>query len=316
MSHRTVDELLIHAADLLEAGRRAALCLLYRTRGSTPASAGSLMVVDDRTELTGTIGGGCIEAEVRQRACTLIGEGRDATCSFQLDHDYGWDDGLICGGQVHILIWQARQPGRLRRIAGEHRQRIATSLVMDVPAEDPTDGMQRFVLHLPPRPHLLIAGAGHIGSAVARMALAVDFDVSVFDDRSDLLERFIAPPARRVCGPIHEKIIDGPIDGHTYIVIVTRGHKHDEQALESVASSGARYIGMIGSRRKVKLILDDLIERGVSEETLMRVHAPIGIDIGSVTVPEIAVSIVAELIAVRRRDHAPVVEGPIKIATK
>ncbi|NOG52855.1 MAG: XdhC family protein [Planctomycetes bacterium] len=314
MSHRTVDQLLIHTADLLDAGRQAALCLLYRTRGSTPANAGALMVIDDHAELAGTIGGGCIEAEVRKRAFALIGEGTDATFAFQLDHDYGWDDGLICGGQVDVLVWQARDPASLRRIAHECQSRQTTSLSMDVSAPDSPAEQQRFILHLPPRPRLLIAGAGHVGSALSRMAIAVDFDVCVFDDRADLLERFIADPAQRICGPIHETITDEPIDDETYIVIVTRGHKHDEQVLEAVASTAARYLGMIGSRRKVKLIFDDLIERGVPETTLQRVHAPIGIDINSVTVPEIAVSIVAELIAERRQHSTPPVQGPIDLS--
>ncbi len=150
---------------------------------------------------------------------------------------------------------------------------------------------------------MLIAGAGHIGQALCRLAFDLDFDVAVLDDRDDLLERFIPDPARRVVGPIDETIVAEPIDDGTYIVIVTRGHRHDEQVLKAVAGQPARYIGMIGSRRKVKLTFDELRLTGVPEEALQRVRAPIGLDIGSVTVNELALAIAAQLVEARRAGY-------------
>jgi xanthine dehydrogenase accessory factor len=147
------------------------------------------------------------------------------------------------------------------------------------------------------------------------MAVRLGFTVHVIDDRSEYAnaDRFPAPVSP-VVGEIAGTLAKWPIDSGTYIVVVTRGHKHDEQALAAVLDSSARYIGMIGSKRKVKVIFDDLLHGGASKERLARVHAPVGLDIGAVTVEEIAVSITAQLIAVRRSERHKAVEGPFPIA--
>lgn len=307
MAH-SIDRLLDYAADRVEAGRNAALCLLVKTRGSTPAQAGALMVVDDQADMCGTIGGGCVEAEVRKRVISMINDGKTGVMQFQMNHDYGWDDGLLCGGTIDLAIGQASDVPNLRDIAESVRKRAATSLPLRV--HDAETGVDRkFVLDLPPRPRLYIAGAGHIGQALTRYGLDLDFEVSVFDDRADLLDHFIPEPATRVSGAIEKTMLERPIDHETYIVIVTRGHRHDEKVLKAIAEAPARYVGMIGSRRKVKVIFDDLRDLGISEDVLARVRAPIGLEIGSVTVNEIAMSIAAEIVQVRRSDHrSPVTE--------
>jgi xanthine dehydrogenase accessory factor len=306
----SIDQLLDRAAGLLESGRKVALCLLVRAKGSTPASPGAVMLVDDAADLYGTVGGGCVEAEVRRRVFEMIGLDRTGLLQFKLDHDYGWDDGLICGGTIDVAVALPHDGPKLRAVADAYRQREPTDLSVVV---DPGEGAdrQRYVLDLPPRPRLLIAGAGHIGQALCRLAFDLDFDVAVFDDRHDLLERFIPDPARRVVGPIDETIVAEPIDDGTYIVIVTRGHRHDEQVLKAVAGQPARYLGMIGSRRKVKLTFDELRVTGVPEEALQRVQAPIGLDIGSVTVNELALAIAAQLVEARRANHRSPVRGPL-----
>jgi xanthine dehydrogenase accessory factor len=157
-----------------------------------------------------------------------------------------------------------------------------------------------FLPHLP-RITLHVIGGGHVGQAVAKLATDVDFDIFVLDDRERYVSADRFPTARRMVGDIGMKLKElaptlGPSD---YAIIVTRGHSHDEEALFHLAPSKAAYVGMIGSRRKIKLIVEDLIAKGISAETLAHVHAPLGYDIGSQTVPEIAVSIVAELIACR-----------------
>ena len=164
-----------------------------------------------------------------------------------------------------------------------------------------------------PRCRLLIVGGGHVGKAVAELAAELEFDIWVVDDRAEFTspERF--PRAeRRISGPIERVLPDLEITPDTYCLIVTRGHNHDEEALLHLADRGARYVGLIGSRRKIKLIFDDLLAEGVSREALAKVHAPLGIDIGSQTVPEIAVSICAELVAHRnlRRGSRPAERGP------
>jgi xanthine dehydrogenase accessory factor len=306
----SIDQLLDRAAQLLEEGRKVALCLLVGTRGSTPASAGAVMLVDDAAELYGTVGGGCVEAEVRRQVFEMLAAGRTGLLQFDLDHDYGWDDGLICGGAVDVAVGLPTEAGRLRAVADAYRRREPTELTVTVDTAE-AGGRRKYVLDLPPRARLFIAGAGHVGQAACRLALDLDFDVVVFDDRPDLLERSIPDPARRVVGPMHETILAQPIDAGTYIVIVTRGHRHDEQVLKAVIDQPAGYIGMIGSRRKVKLTFDELRAAGVSNEALERVRAPIGLDIGSVTVNEVALSIAAQLTEVRRAGYRSPVRGPM-----
>jgi len=153
-----------------------------------------------------------------------------------------------------------------------------------------------------PRPLLVIAGGGHIGQALALQASLVGFDITVVDDRAEFTDQALFPEGTRTaCGDIPKKVADLATGGDTYVVVVTRGHELDAEALEACIHAPIAYVGMIGSKRKVSLIRKNLIETGIAtEEEFDRVFTPIGLDIGAVTVPEIAASIVAELIAVRR----------------
>jgi xanthine dehydrogenase accessory factor len=169
-------------------------------------------------------------------------------------------------------------------------------------AQRPRPYARQGVSYLPelPRCRLLIVGGGHVGQAVGNLAADLDFDVWVVDDRESFVSRERFPRAERLfAGPVEHVLKDVEITPDTYCLIVTRGHNHDEEALYHLIDRGARYLGMIGSQRKIKLIFDDLLNEGVSEESLAAVFAPVGIDIGSQTVPEIAVSILAELVAHR-----------------
>jgi xanthine dehydrogenase accessory factor len=160
---------------------------------------------------------------------------------------------------------------------------------------------------------LLIVGGGHVGQAVALQASLIGFDVVVIDDRPEFADPALFPEGvTTLCGDIEKEVADFPVADDTYIVVVTRGHKHDAEALQACIHSPAAYIGMIGSRRKVALIRKSFIESGLAtEEELDRVFAPIGLDIGSVTVPEIATSIAAQLIAVRRKGYGCPTPGDI-----
>jgi xanthine dehydrogenase accessory factor len=163
----------------------------------------------------------------------------------------------------------------------------------------------RGVAYLPvhPRCRLVIVGAGHVGKAVADLAADLDFDVWIVDDREEYVSPSRFPRAeKRIAGRIEDVLPALEITADTYCLIVTRGHNHDEEALYLLAERGARYVGMIGSRRKIRMIFDDLLNEGISQESLEKVHAPLGIDIGSQTVPEIAISICAELVSHRNRD--------------
>lgn len=299
----------------------------------------------------GTLGGGCVEAEVKRRALRLLDDGRAELLTFQLDSDYGWDDGLICGGRMKMLVDPVRPGDDLsyfesyllqirdgegateaividaanaggkdadRVLLDEHGDVVAERASEPIPeavhsglksvADRPRAYVAGGVSYLPQleRCRLVIVGAGHVGQKVAELAASVDFNVWVVDDREQYCNQDRFPQAERlIVGPIDSALSGLAIDPNTMCIIVTRGHNHDEEALYHLAEKPARYVGMIGSRRKIRLILEDLLREGISREALRKVHAPLGFDIGSQTVPEIAVSIVAELIAYRNLGGIP-----------
>ena len=161
--------------------------------------------------------------------------------------------------------------------------------------------MDVFIEPLDPSPRLLVAGAGHVSLHVARMAAEVGFRVHVLDDRETFANRDRFPSADDVSvADIAEFLAGAGLSPATYVVVVTRGHTHDLAAMRALAGRPLRYVGMIGSRAKVARIFDALAAEGASAEWLSSVRAPIGLRIGAVTPEEIAVSIVAELVAVRR----------------
>lgn len=342
-------------ADLVETasrGQAVAYTALVETRGSTPQKAGAVMLVFEDGSQAGTLGGGCVEAEVKRRALQLLDQGQAELLTLKLDSDYGWDDGLICGGRMTMLVDPIRGDEdldyyrRYAELVGEgagcteavlvdpdragggratdrylfdaNGQLVATR-ADDAPPETVSSSLKplasrprsyvadgtSFLTQLE-RCRLVIVGAGHIGQRVADLANQVDFDVWVVDDRAEYcnVDRF--PDARRLVVSAIDTALSGlEVDESTFCIIVTRGHNHDEEALYHLAETRARYVGMIGSRRKIKMIFEDLLGEGISREALTRVHAPLGFDVGSQTVPEIAVSIVAELVAVRNLGEVP-----------
>ncbi|MCS7160267.1 MAG: XdhC family protein [Gemmatales bacterium] len=345
-------EVLAATVRALESGTPAVLCSLVETRGSTPQKPGAAMLLFADGRQVGTLGGGCVEAEVKQRAWRCTDPHRPELLVFHLDHDYGWDDGLICGGRMTIavqaLLGEALHVSGLREyfhralehlshgsgglevialhprdgfsagarwlldrehrvVAQLHAQALPPELVPLLPRLQPLPRPQSregfAMVPLAPRIRLLIVGAGHVGQAVARLAQEADFAVWVLDDREAYANRERFPHAERILvgplAPVLEHLRAHDITPHTYCLIVTRGHHHDEEALYYLAPSRAAYVGMIGSRRKIRLIFEDLLARGIAEDVLRRVKAPIGLNIGSQTVAEIAISVVAELIAVR-----------------
>ena len=286
----------------VEAGRGVALCAVVKTRGSTPQEPGAMLLVDQAMKTAGTLGGGCVEAEVCRRGFESLQAGRSALLTFRLDQDFGWDDGLICGGSMEIAVLpvqQAEQTVPFRRALAHLRAGEAVSIPLRVEHEDQ---LVEYRINLEAEPTLLIAGAGHVGTALAKLAVDLEFKVVVVDDRPDFADsRRLPPPIEPIAADIERTLRDYPINAGTYVVIVTRGHRHDAQALAAVVDSPAKYVGMIGSRSKIKLIFDELAAGGVKAELLERVHSPIGLKINAVTVPEIATSVAAQLIAVRRK---------------
>jgi xanthine dehydrogenase accessory factor len=370
-------ELLTELVRALDEGRPCVFCSVVETRGSTPQKAGAAMLVFADGRQAGTLGGGCVEAEVKRNALqTLAGaaDARPEVFTFNLDDNYGWDDGLICGGRMSILAAPVpssaghREAGRyyrrLHSIAasgtGATEAVIAAAEPLGVPVghrylfdahgrlidqlgdghvpgivaqqlipldQRPRAWQRSGVAYVPllPRITLLIVGGGHVGQAVAHLAADVDFDIWVVDDRAAYASRERFPSAQRVIvGDIGAELqrLLPEVGPSTYALIITRGHAHDEEALYHLARSDAGYVGMIGSKRKIKLIYEDLMARDIASSLLDRVHAPLGFAIGSQTVPEIAVSIVAELIACRNLGHRrsssesrrPTLPGPCDVS--
>jgi xanthine dehydrogenase accessory factor len=278
-----------------------ALCVVVRTRGSTPQQAGAAMLVLRDGSTIGTLGGGCVEAEVRIRAQRLFDAPKRQLLQFQLNQDYGWDDGLVCGGVMDIAVQIVASQSD-----AEFSRKILDDLAADrvgtlaIEAIDEKNETNVFEIEIPPTPRLVIAGAGHVGTSLAAIAAAIDFRVTVIDDRPDYATPARFPRAACIVGDIQTELTRCAIDRQSYVVIVTRGHRHDAEALAAVIRSPAKYLGLIGSKRKICQIFQDLLQQGVTVEQLERVHAPIGFEIGAVTPAEIAVSIAAELIAVRR----------------
>jgi xanthine dehydrogenase accessory factor len=356
-------ELLAELTAALNQGRDCIHCSVVETRGSTPQKAGAAMLVFPDGSQRGTLGGGCVEAEVKQRALHALSEGNGPeVVTFNLDDNYGWDDGLICGGRMCMLIEPVRgtspsssrgqaqrtyfsrleelldagqgcteavaigpeagvppghrylfdPKGELAAALGEGPCPHAIKNHLQPVQQRPKPNWHRGVAYLPvlPRITLLIAGAGHVGQAVARLAAEAGFEISVLDDRESYANRERFPSARKLSvgdiGTSLKQMVEREINPSTYCIIVTRGHAHDEEALYHLATCSAGYVGMIGSKRKIRMIYEDLIAKGIAAESLEKVHAPLGFDIGSQTVPEIAISIVAELIAHRNLGTAHV----------
>ncbi|MBI2191423.1 MAG: XdhC family protein [Planctomycetes bacterium] len=340
----------------LRQAQRSVLCTVIDTRGSTPQGAGCKMLVLPNAQTIGTIGGGCVEAEVRRRALQVLENRRAETLQFVLDHDYGWDDGLICGGRMDVFVEVLDLPDAASVYAGliremDERRRVVLGTNLDAredsapdrhflcllgsgqvvgpgsppeagavleaaqaaaregrPALFPTrspEGREQKRLFLEPvlpKPVLLIAGAGHVGQALAHLGVLLDFEVAVVDDRASCASRERFPDTHRlIVEDIPRALEDFPVGEDTYVVIVTRGHLHDQEALYRVIRRPAAYVGLIGSRRKIRLIFNEFHRLGVPESLMRRVFAPVGLDIGSQSVQEIALSIAAQLVLARSR---------------
>jgi xanthine dehydrogenase accessory factor len=233
---------------------------VVRAQGSTPQRAGAKMVVFADGRTVGTIGGGCYENDACLKARDALGSGRQFLLHYELNDDFAQENGLICGGQMDVHV-------------------------------DP----------LEPAPRLYVIGAGHVGWYLARAAVETGFKVHVVDDREKFANRERFPEAEEVLvEPIGEWLHRANLPASAYVVIVTRGHTYDLDAMRALAARDFRYLGLIGSRAKVARIRKALLAEGMPASCLDRVHAPIGLEIGAVTPAEIAVSILAELIAVRR----------------
>jgi xanthine dehydrogenase accessory factor len=243
---------------LRKAGRRAALATITNVRGSIPSFRTAKMLVRDDGSALGTIGGGCVEAEVWQAAREVMDEEKPRSLTFDLNNDASYNTGLVCGGTLEVFVEPVIPP------AG-----------------------------------LYIFGGGHVALSLCKVACLAGFEVTVIDDRDSYASRERFPEAGQVIAADFEAAI-ATLQPSASSFLVTRGHRDDMRVLGWAVKTPARYIGMIGSRRKVLSIYGELEKAGIERELFERVHAPIGLEIGAITPEEIAVAIVAEMIAVRR----------------
>jgi len=247
------------ALRLRRLSRSSAIATIVECRGSSPQKQGAKMLVRDDGSLLGTLGGGCLEADVVQAAIMTMKDGHPLTLPFELTEREG---GLVCGGSVLVYI----EPILLE-------------------------------------PRLIILGAGHVGKTLTRLARFTGFRVTVIDDRREFANQENLPDATDLMVTDFERAFEGLAVGKdTFIVVATRGHNHDLDAVKAALGTDAGYIGLLGSRRKKGLLFRSLAESGFSQTDIGRVVIPVGIEIGSVTPEEIAVSIMAQIIQ-RRREH-------------
>jgi xanthine dehydrogenase accessory factor len=241
------------------AGRRGALATIVHTNGSIPSYESSRMLVREDGSLVGTVGGGCVEAEVWAAAKEVMQNEAPRKMVFNLNNEATYDNGLICGGTVEI-----------------------------------------FVEPILPQPTVYLFGGGHVSMAVAKSTAAAGFAISVVDDRETFANAERFPMAQQFFTTYEDAFEKIQPNAASYLVIVTRGHKEDMRVLAWAVRTEARYVGMIGSKRKVLSVYKALEAEGYRAEEFARVFAPMGLEIGALSPEEIAVSIAAELIAVRR----------------
>lgn len=332
--------LIEECARLAQGGGAGALATVAQRHGSLPMSGLAKMLVTAGGARFGTVGGGCLEAEIIER-CESVAERRvPAVSKHTLNAELAGDYGLTCGGTAVMFIepvfadetlaavyaacaavlsrgesaalataldWTqgARKVFSCRGdVFGSHDPELRRAVMAMHPLRDAAEiGEGFFVEPIVGAPRLVVFGGGHVGACVAQAAAFAGWRVTVVDDRAEFADARRFPFAERtVACDFHDLAISLAFDAGTYAVVATRGHQHDATIVEQLARLDLRYLGMLGSRRKVALTWRLLEEYGIPRDRLAAIHAPVGLAIGADTPEEIAVSIVAEMIAVRRTE--------------
>ncbi len=317
----SLPDILAECARLAGGAGAGALASVARRRGSLPMSATAKMLVTAGGARIGTVGGGCLEAEIIERALDVIERRVPARSSHSLNAELAGDYGLTCGGTAEMLIEPVYPDATLHAAyaaaaadmaAGQHGT-MTTGLDWSLGAvkaytsgargpEVPELSDATFTEALTGKPRLVVFGAGHVGARIAEAAAFAGWRVTVVDDRADFADAARLPFAERavVCD-FHDVASAVLLDEDSYAVIATRGHQHDVVLGGQLAPLPLRYLGMLGSRRKTALTADVLRGWGVSDERIVAIKAPVGLAIGADTPEEIAISVVGEMIAERRK---------------
>ena len=295
-------------AEAAHSGEAVTLGIISGVKGSSPQKVGAKALFYADGRIKGTLGGGCLEAEIQQRAIKSLRSGKAETFDLLLDHDFGWDDGLICGGKVFgVILPNAQKPGeqfwselaeRQTTLTWGVTKDISIASQKDSPAISSSAADWLYRETVTPPCALWIAGAGHIAQAVAPLAAQLDFNVTVFDDRPTLASHEFFPDEIAVQADVWENLLAAPLPKvPSFALIVTRGHRHDALVLKDWIHKPFLFLGMIGSSRKARTIFEHFIEEKIAtEEGLKRVACHVGIKIRSQSVQEIAVSIMAQFI--------------------
>ena len=310
-----------------------ALVTIVAVKGSAPRHPGSSMLVRESGAIEGTIGGGVGESRAIEAGLAAIGSGKSSFIEVEMLSDDPQGKGLICGGVNRMLVEHVGDTSSYKAgadaLASGRRVGFAKDLKglalgivrvrVGEEGQDLGEGSRALlagkVIFLEeeslffdptlPEEKLLILGAGHVGTALAKAADGLGWAITIADDREEFAARDRFEPGIAVrLGGYTEIIESFPFDLATYAVILSRGHLFDLECARAILKRPYRYAGLIGSRRKVALLREQLARDGLSEKTIATLHAPIGVDIGAETPAEIAISILAEMIAVRRRDQA------------
>lgn len=320
-------ELLNAIVRSLNGGQPAVLVSILRSEGSTPRGAGAMMAVFPGGACAGTIGGGSLEFEAQKTAVGLLSSGQNLMQSFRFTGSDAASLGMVCGGGVTLHFQYLPPDGSvaplfqalldadargedawlLRRLDGDKVADMhladrnstpeAGRLLKSQPVLTP-DGWSSIPVVRAGRVYLF--GGGHVSQALVKVIAAVGFRPIVYDDRAEFSNASLFPQAEQtLCGPFESLSERISITSDDYVVVMTRGHQADTEVLSQVLRSGAKYIGCIGSRKKLEFCRQALLSQGFTESEYAFVHAPIGLAIGARTPEEIAVSVAAELIAVR-----------------
>jgi xanthine dehydrogenase accessory factor len=245
---------------LRKLGQKCAVATIVQVNGSIPSFESAKILVREDGSFMGTVGGGCVEAEVWNAAREVIETEKPRHLSFSLGQDAAYDEGLICGGQLNI-----------------------------------------FVEPVIPQPRAFIFGGGHVSKGISKIATLAGFSTSIIDNREAFANAERFPEAEATYAEEYEDVFSKlPVNSSSYIIIVTRGHRDDMRVLRWAVNTPAKYIAMIGSKRKTISVVHELEKEGIPREALEKVFAPMGLEIGAEMPEEIAISVVAEMIAVRR----------------
>ena len=249
---------------LRKLGQKCAVATIVQVNGSIPSFESAKILVREDGSFMGTVGGGCVEAEVWNAAREVIETEKPRHLSFSLGQDAAYDEGLICGGQLNI-----------------------------------------FVEPVIPQPRAFIFGGGHVSKGISKIATLAGFSTSIIDNREAFANQERFPEAEATYAEEYEAVFPKlPVNSSSYIIIVTRGHRDDMRVLRWAVDTPAKYIAMIGSKRKTISVVHELEKEGIRREAFDKVFAPMGLEIGAEMPEEIAISVVAEMIAVRRAPDA------------